>query len=97
MKTFKVRIRDTESTVFDGEADRISSFNEMGPFDIYAMHANFISILPEIKEVNTRHYATIFRSCFLGLAFDRCLSYGLNTEELLAIYQNIYSQIKLKF
>ncbi len=50
----------------------------------------------EIKEVNTRQYATLFRSCFLGLAFDRCLSYGLNTEELLAIYQNIYTQIKLK-
>lgn len=49
----------------------------------------------EIKEVNTRYYATIFRTCFLGLAFDRCLSYGLNTEELLAIYQDIYSQIKL--
>ena len=45
MKTFKVRIRDTKSTVFDGEADKISSFNEMGPFDIYYMHANFISIL----------------------------------------------------
>ena len=51
----------------------------------------------EIKEVNTMHYASLFRSCFLGLAFDRCLSYGLNTEELLAIYQNIYNQIKLKF
>ena len=50
----------------------------------------------EIKEVNTRHYATLFRSCFLGLAFDRCLSYGLNTEELLVLYQNIYNQIKLK-
>ena len=50
----------------------------------------------EIKEVNTRQYATLFRSCFLGLAFDRCLSYGLNTEELLVMYQNIYSQIKLK-
>lgn len=49
----------------------------------------------EIKEVNTTHYATLFRSCFLGLAFDRCLSYGLNTEELLVIYQNIYKQIKL--
>lgn len=49
----------------------------------------------EIKEVNTRHYATIFRSCFLGLAFDRCLSYGLNTEELLAIYQDIYKQIRI--
>lgn len=51
----------------------------------------------EIKAVDTRCYATLFRSCFLGLAFDRCLSYGLNTEELLAVYQNIYSQIKLKF
>lgn len=51
----------------------------------------------EIKQVNTRHYATLFRSCFLGLAFDRSLSYGLNTEELMAIYQNIYNQIKLKF
>ena len=49
----------------------------------------------EIKEVNTRHYATLFRSCFLGLAFDRCLSYGLNPEELLVLYQNIYNQIKL--
>ena len=49
----------------------------------------------EIKEINTRQYATLFRSCFLGLAFDRCLSYGLNTEELLAIYQNIYNQIKI--
>ena len=50
----------------------------------------------EIKTVDTRHYATLFRSCFLGLAFDRCLSYGLNTEELLAIFHTIYNQIKLK-
>lgn len=49
----------------------------------------------EIKEVDTRRYATIFRSCFLGLAFDRCFSYGLNTEELLAIYMDIYTRIKL--
>jgi len=50
----------------------------------------------EIKKVNTRHYATLFRSCFLGLAFDRCLSYGINTEELSAIYQTIYSQLVIK-
>ena len=49
----------------------------------------------EIKTIDTRHYATIFRSCFLGLAFDRCLSYGLNTEELLAVYNDIYNQIKI--
>ena len=50
----------------------------------------------EIKAVNTKQYATLFRSCFLGLAFDRCLSYGLNTDELLALYQNIYNHIKQK-
>ncbi len=49
----------------------------------------------EIKTIDTRHYATIFRSCFLGLAFDRCFSYGLNTEELLAVYIDIYNQIKI--
>ncbi len=50
----------------------------------------------EIKKIDTRHYATLFRSCFLGLAFDRCLSYGINTEELNAIYQTIYSQLKIR-
>ncbi|WP_303925649.1 TetR/AcrR family transcriptional regulator [Draconibacterium sediminis] len=50
----------------------------------------------EIKAIDTKHYATLFRSCFLGLAFDRCLLYGLNTEELFTLYQTIYQQIKLK-
>ena len=49
----------------------------------------------EIRAVDTKRYATLFRSCFLGLAFDRCLSYGLNTEELFAVYLTIYNQIKL--
>lgn len=43
--TFKVIIRDTENKIFEGECERISSFNEVGPFDVYPMHANFISIL----------------------------------------------------
>ncbi|TXH02141.1 MAG: hypothetical protein E6P95_00470 [Candidatus Moraniibacteriota bacterium] len=44
-KTFKVIIRDTENTIFDGQVTRISSYNEVGAFDVYPMHANFISIL----------------------------------------------------
>jgi F0F1-type ATP synthase epsilon subunit len=44
-KTFKVKVRDTENIIFEGDIDRISSFNEVGPFDIYPMHANFISII----------------------------------------------------
>lgn len=45
VKQFKLIVRDTENTVYDGAVDRISSFNEVGPFDVYPMHANFISIL----------------------------------------------------
>lgn len=41
----KVKIRDTQNVVFEGEVDRISSFNDVGRFDVFPMHANFISII----------------------------------------------------
>jgi F0F1-type ATP synthase epsilon subunit len=41
----KVKVRDSQSIVFEGEVDRVTSFNEVGTFDLYPMHANFISIL----------------------------------------------------
>jgi len=44
-KKIKLTVRDTQNIIFDGEVDRISSFNEVGRFDIYPMHANFISII----------------------------------------------------
>jgi F0F1-type ATP synthase epsilon subunit len=44
-KTIQVKIRDTQNILFEGEADRINSFNEIGQFDIFPMHANFISII----------------------------------------------------
>ncbi|HVA96192.1 MAG TPA: hypothetical protein VND99_00930 [Candidatus Acidoferrales bacterium] len=44
-KVLQVKVRDTQNVLFEGEADRINSFNEIGPFDIYPMHANFISII----------------------------------------------------
>lgn len=44
-KKIHVKIRNTQKIVFEGEVDRISSFNQVGPFDIYPQHANFISII----------------------------------------------------
>jgi F0F1-type ATP synthase epsilon subunit len=44
-KLLNVRVRDTVNILFEGQADRINSYNEVGPFDIYPMHANFISII----------------------------------------------------
>src|SRR5438046_1376132 len=43
----KVKVRDTENIIFEGEVDRISSFNEVGRFDVYPMHANFITIIKQ--------------------------------------------------
>jgi len=44
-KLMRAIVRDTERVLFDGEVDRVSSFNEVGRFDVYPMHANFISII----------------------------------------------------
>jgi F0F1-type ATP synthase epsilon subunit len=44
-KYLNARVRDAQKVIFEGQVDRISSFNEVGPFDIYPMHANFISII----------------------------------------------------
>jgi F0F1-type ATP synthase epsilon subunit len=42
-----VIIRDTQNIIFNGDADRVSSYNEVGRFDIYPLHANFISIIAQ--------------------------------------------------
>jgi F0F1-type ATP synthase epsilon subunit len=41
----KVKIRNSQEILFEGEVDRITSINEMGNFDVFPMHANFISII----------------------------------------------------
>jgi F0F1-type ATP synthase epsilon subunit len=43
--SLRVIIKDTENTLYSGTADRVSSFNEVGRFDILPMHANFISMI----------------------------------------------------
>ncbi len=45
MNILKVIVQDTENIIYEGEAERVTSFNEMGRFDVYPMHANFISII----------------------------------------------------
>jgi F0F1-type ATP synthase epsilon subunit len=45
LNPMKVKVRDTGDIIFEGQVDRISSYNEVGQFDIFPMHANFISII----------------------------------------------------
>ena len=72
----------------------IMTNNSIEEISLWEKEISRAIITKEIKPVDTKYYATLFRSCFLGLAFDRCLTYGINTEELHSIYLAIYDQIK---
>lgn len=40
-----VNIKDRGNVFFDGEADAVSTYNELGLFDVLPMHENFISLI----------------------------------------------------
>lgn len=54
-QVIKLTVRDTENVVFEGDVDRITSYNEVGTFDVYPMHANFISILRKQIDLYNNH------------------------------------------
>ncbi|HSA83684.1 MAG TPA: hypothetical protein VLF20_02245 [Patescibacteria group bacterium] len=54
-KLIKTQIINTEQVLFEGDVDRISSFNEVGAFDVYPMHANFISIINKQLRLYNKH------------------------------------------
>ena len=54
-KSIKVQVLNTDQMVFEGDVDRISSFNEVGAFDVYPMHANFISIIGKQLTLYNKH------------------------------------------
>lgn len=54
-KLIKTQIITTEQVLFEGDVDRISSFNEVGAFDVYPMHANFISIINKKLQLYNKH------------------------------------------
>ena len=54
-RLIKVKVEDAEEIIFEGEVDKISSFNEEGQFDVYPMHANFISIIQKELSFYNNH------------------------------------------
>jgi F0F1-type ATP synthase epsilon subunit len=65
-KLIKVSIRSTEDVLFEGDVDRITSFNEVGKFDVFPMHANFISIIE--KQITLYHKHQILKEMKLERA-----------------------------
>ncbi len=40
-----ISVKAADSTLWEGEADSVSSTNSQGPFDILPFHSNFISVV----------------------------------------------------
>ncbi len=43
----KVSVKNMDEVLFEGEVDRVSSYNEVGTFDVLPLHANFISMIKQ--------------------------------------------------
>lgn len=79
--TFKLTIQNTDEMLFDGIVTRITSYNEVGRFDIYHMHANFISIL--IKELTVYNKNEIIKE----LKFEQAILKA--KQDIINIYLGI--------
>ena len=49
-----VVIRDRGGVLYEGKVDSLSSYNDQGPFDVLALHANFISIIKKSISLRLR-------------------------------------------
>lgn len=45
--TIHVIIKNKERIIFDGQVNAVSSFNDVGLFDILPLHENFISLVKQ--------------------------------------------------
>lgn len=44
-EAFYLKVVSREGLVYEGKVESISSFNDLGKFDVLARHANFISLI----------------------------------------------------
>lgn len=55
LKPIRLTVQNNNEILFEGQVDRITSYNEFGKFDVYPMHANFISILEKKMEIYAKN------------------------------------------
>lgn len=53
-KVLVVNIKSPEEIFFQGQADAISSINEVGKFDVLPLHENFISLIQKTLVIYQR-------------------------------------------
>lgn len=50
--SFKLLIRSREDLIFDGDCETVTSFNDIGEFDVLDHHANFITLITKFLVIN---------------------------------------------
>lgn len=49
---FKLLIRSREALLFEGDCETVTSFNDVGEFDVLEHHANFITMIKKFIVIN---------------------------------------------
>jgi len=86
---------DTSKVIFSGDVDRVSSYNEVGPFDVYPMHANFISIIKKHMTFYSRKKKVFdlpFSQAVMKVKQDS-ITIFLGIEELVVEEEKLSTQV----
>lgn len=49
---FKLLIRSRENLIYEGDCETVTSFNDVGEFDVLEHHANFITLIKKFIVIN---------------------------------------------
>lgn len=49
---FKLLIRSREALIYEGDCATVTSFNDIGEFDVLEHHANFITMIKKFIVIN---------------------------------------------
>jgi len=50
--SFKLLIRSREALIYEGDCSSLTSFNDVGEFDVLEHHANFITLIRKFIVIN---------------------------------------------
>jgi F0F1-type ATP synthase epsilon subunit len=65
----EVIIRDSHRVLYEGTAERVTSWNEVGTFDILPWHTNFVSVIKNQLSLFDDHTKKIEISLIRGVMY----------------------------
>lgn len=92
---FFVKVLSREGVLYEGEVLSITSYNELGVFDVLAQHANFISLIKKgivIRDIESNEKEIKFDNALLKVLNNNVEVYvGIEGMSPLKLTPSVYS------